>query len=98
MSKVRYARIWADSLKVGDVFGREVLKVGREVKEDTCTSRTYTAWYEVTDIRELAKPLHEDSRYEVLATRSDGEHSAFISSYIHETFAADDVLIIDRWK
>ena len=91
MSKVRYARIWADSLKVGDVFGREV-------EEDTSTSRTYTAWYEVTDIRELAKPLHEDSRYEVLATRSGGEHSAFISSYIHETFAADDVLIIDRWK
>lgn len=91
MSKVRYARIWADSLKAGDVFGREV-------EEDTHTSRTYTAWYEVTDIRELAKPLHEDSRYEVLATYSGGEHNAFIPNFIRETFAADDVLIIDRGK
>lgn len=90
MSKVRYARIWADSLKVGDVF--------EHTNESDYTGRKTTAWYEVTDIRELPRTLADDAVYEVLATRSGGEHSAFISSYIHETFAADDVLIIDRWK
>lgn len=90
MSKVRYARIWAGSLKVGDVFGR--------TSEGDYTGRKTTAWYEVTDIRELAKPLHEDSRYEVLATRSGGEYNAFIPNFIRETFAADDVLTIDRGK
>lgn len=89
MSKVRYARIWAGSLKVGDVF--------EHTNEGDYTGRTTTAWYEVTDIRELAKPLAEDSRYEVLATRSGGEHGAFIG-YIREVFAADDVLTIDRGK
>lgn len=91
MSKVRYARIWADSLKVGDVFEHEG-------KEDTYTSRTYTAWYEVTDIRELPKALADDAVYEVLATRSGGEYNAFIPNFIRETFAADDVLTIDRGK
>lgn len=90
MSKVRYARIWADSLKVGDVF--------EHTSEGDYTSRSYTAWYEVTDIRELAKPLHEDSRYEALATRSGDEYNAFIPNFIREVFAADDVLTIDRGK
>lgn len=90
MSKVRYARIWADSLKVGDVF--------EHTSEGGYTGRTTTAWYEVTDIRELPKALAEDSRYEVLASRSGGEYNAFIPNYIRETFAADDVLTIDRRK
>lgn len=90
MSKVRYARIWADSLKVGDVF--------EHTNEGDYTGRTTTAWYEVTDIRELPKALADDAVYEVLATRSGGEYNAFIPDYIRETFAADDVLTIDRGK
>lgn len=87
---MRYARVWADSLKVGDVF--------EHTDEGDYTGRSYTAWYEVTDIRELAKALAEDSRYEVLATRSGGEYNAFIPNFIRETFAADDVLTLDRGK
>ena len=90
MSKVRYARIWADSLKVGDVF--------EHTSEGDYTGRKTTAWYEVTDIRELPKALAEDSRYEVLASRSGDEYNAFIPNFIREVFAADDVLTIDRGK
>jgi len=90
VSKVRYARVWANSLKVGDVFSH--------TDEGGYTGRSYTAWYEVTDIRELPKALAEDSRYEVLASRSGGEYNAFIPDYIRETFAADTVLTLDRRK
>lgn len=88
MSKVRFARIWADSLKVGDVF--------EHTSEGDYTGRKTTAWYEVTDIRELPRALADDAVYEVLATRSGGEYNAFIPNYIREIFAADDVLTIDR--
>lgn len=88
MSKVRFARIWADSLEVGDVFEHS--------NEGDYTGRTTTAWYEVTDIRELPKTLADDAVYEVLATRSGGEYNAFIPLYIREIFTADDIVTIDR--
>lgn len=87
MSRARYARVWGDSLKVGDVF-KKVRHVGRGCER--------VAWYEVTDLRELDRTVADEGAFDVLATLRDGDTTA--DSYIRHTVVHDDIITIDRGK
>jgi hypothetical protein len=88
VSRARYARVWGDSLKVGDVF-KKVRHVGMGCER--------VAWYEVTDLRELGRTSPDNvGAFDVLATWRDGDTTA--DDYIRHTIIHDDIITIDRGK